>query len=103
MPVTTSSSSGFGSYATSGSESSSVSITPLQVGVGRTALCWAKKRRTRLGDIRDQLAALRQRVARINRKYAAPTTAPRASENRFRPARYFVEEWLSGEEVTTAH
>jgi uncharacterized protein YprB with RNaseH-like and TPR domain len=56
-----------------------------------------------LGDIQEQLAALRQRVARINQKYADPSATPRAFENRFRPARYFVEEWLSGEEVTTAH
>jgi uncharacterized protein len=56
-----------------------------------------------VGDFQEQLADLRRRVARIDRRYAnaAPATAPVVSQQR--PARYFVEEWLSGEEVTTAH
>src|SRR4051812_24064884 len=57
-----------------------------------------------LGDIQEQLAALRRRMARVDRKYA---DAPRQSVVRqppdMRPARYFVEEWLQGEEVTTPY
>jgi uncharacterized protein YprB with RNaseH-like and TPR domain len=58
-----------------------------------------------VSDIQDQLAALRRRIARIDRKYAGPAPPPtrRLVENRLKPARYFVEEWLSGEEVETAH
>lgn len=51
-------------------------------------------------DVQEQLALLRQRIARIDRKYAdgpAPGDDPR------RPSRYFVEEWLSGQEVETPH
>lgn len=48
---------------------------------------------------------LRRRIAKIDRKYAA--TSPRpitpAPQIEHRPARYFVEEWLSGEEVHTSH
>ncbi len=53
----------------------------------------------------EQLAALRRRVARIDGKYTRPDSAPAAVpiEGRWKPARYFVEEWLSGEEVETAH
>lgn len=53
-------------------------------------------------DIQEQLALLRKRVARVDRKYASgpPAIAPRAPS---KPARYFVEEWLSGEEVETPH
>jgi hypothetical protein len=58
-------------------------------------------------DIQEQLAALRKRVARIDRKYAAatPAPAPAAPPPRpdFRPERYFVDEYLSGEEVRTPH
>ena len=59
-----------------------------------------------MSDIQEQLAALRKKVARIDRKYADPArVAPPAPPppSRYRPARYFVEEWLSGEEVETAH
>lgn len=63
----------------------------------------AKKRRT-VGEFQEQLAALRKRVARIDRKYAeSPPTPPQPVSSRPRPARYFVENWLSGEEVVTAH
>ena len=56
-----------------------------------------------MGDIQEQLEALRRRIARIDRKYAGaqPMTMPAAREA-FRPARYVVEKWLSGEEVITA-
>jgi uncharacterized protein YprB with RNaseH-like and TPR domain len=56
-------------------------------------------------DVHEQLAELRKRIARIDSKYAArnsaPAPPPRTSDSR--PARYFVEEWLSGQEVATAH
>ena len=55
-------------------------------------------------DIQEQLAQLRRRIARIDRKYAdaKPATAPApAFPPPFRPAKYFVEEYLSGEEVST--
>src|SRR5579885_536099 len=52
----------------------------------------------------EQLAALRRRIARIDAKYRSgwrrartPAAAPG------RPERYFVEEWLSGEQVETEH
>lgn len=55
-------------------------------------------------DIQEQLAALRKRVARIDRKYANATPAPPPPPKPdFRPARYFVDEYLSGEEVRTPH
>src|ERR1035441_835744 len=66
-------------------------------------------------DIQEQLAALRRRVARIDRKYAAGA-APGADSTVCRehpaapfarldepPARYFIEELMSGEVVRTAH
>lgn len=57
-----------------------------------------------MADIQEQLAALRQRVAQIDRKFAGPArpvAAPANGRESFRPARYFVENWLSGEEVST--
>jgi uncharacterized protein YprB with RNaseH-like and TPR domain len=60
-----------------------------------------------VGDIQDQLAILRKRVAHIDRKWekranqpAAAAPAPAFDPN---PARYFVEEYLSGAEVETPH
>jgi uncharacterized protein YprB with RNaseH-like and TPR domain len=53
-------------------------------------------------DTQEQLALLRRRIARIDRKYADGERAP-APRPDLRPAKYFVEEWLSGEEVETAH
>src|ERR1700693_3589310 len=56
----------------------------------------AKKRR--MGDFQQQLVELRQRVARINQKYTrADDPAP------LPPARFHVEEFVSGEEVETTH
>ena len=57
-----------------------------------------------MSDLQEQLAMLRRRIARIDRKYAAPKLPPvrhplLAPDPE--PARYFVEEWLSGEEVHT--
>jgi uncharacterized protein YprB with RNaseH-like and TPR domain len=57
-----------------------------------------------LQDIQEQLAALRRRIARVDRKYAgaAPAPAPPPRFD-FKPARYFVEEYLTGEEVHTPY
>ena len=55
-------------------------------------------------DTHEQLAILRRRIARIDRKFANATPAPPPQPRpEFKPARYFVEEWLSGEEVRTPH
>jgi hypothetical protein len=55
-------------------------------------------------DIQQQLAILRRRIARIDRKFAsadtpAPPAAPQPLDDR--PERYVVEEYLTGQEVTT--
>jgi hypothetical protein len=54
-------------------------------------------------DIQEQLAALRQRIARVDRKYAnaAPPARP-GLRGETRPGGQFIEELLSGEVVTTA-
>ena len=67
-----------------------------------TVLSSAKERRIfpRVGDLEEQLGYLRRRIARIDRKYAAgPPPAPPLPPPR--PDRYFVEEYLSGQEVET--
>jgi len=56
-------------------------------------------------DIQEQLAILRKRIARIDKKWtsdapARAMSAPRPAD--LRPARYFVEELMSGEVVQTA-
>ncbi|MFN3322499.1 MAG: ribonuclease H-like domain-containing protein [Bryobacteraceae bacterium] len=54
-----------------------------------------------MGDIQEQLATLRRRIARIDRKYAAaprPTPAPRPDS---RPVRYHIDEWCEGAEIET--
>lgn len=53
-------------------------------------------------DIQQQLAILRRRIARIDRKYASAAIAAPAPVADERPERYGVEEYLNGEEVTTA-
>jgi hypothetical protein len=58
-----------------------------------------------LGDIQEQLAALRKRIAHIDQKYAdaRPMVAVAAPARwEYRPARYQIENWCSGEEVSTA-
>lgn len=55
-------------------------------------------------DIQEQLALLRRRVARIDRRYSDAAPTPARPPIRFpetRPARYFIDEYLSGEEVRT--
>jgi uncharacterized protein YprB with RNaseH-like and TPR domain len=53
-------------------------------------------------DLQQQLALLRQRVARINRKYA-DADAPPPSAVRPRVASGFIEDLISGELVHTPH
>jgi uncharacterized protein YprB with RNaseH-like and TPR domain len=59
-------------------------------------------------DVQEQLAQLRRQIARIDRKwidrkYTAATPAPLSAPLRpERPARYFVEELISGKVVETA-
>src|SRR5271157_4448677 len=60
-------------------------------------------------DIQEQLAALRRRVARIDRKYAAPAPpvirerVPLSLGAEAREAAGFIHEIMSGEVVSTAH
>jgi uncharacterized protein len=58
-------------------------------------------------DIREQLAALRQRIARIDRKYASPAQperAPAAPPADAGPSPHkLIHELLTGEVVRTAH
>lgn len=56
-----------------------------------------------MSDHQEILSHLRRRIARINGRYAAPQVPAPPVQPPRRPARYFVEEWLSGEEVNTAH
>jgi uncharacterized protein YprB with RNaseH-like and TPR domain len=57
----------------------------------------AKKRRIKtVPDLAQQLAQLRQRVTRIDRKYQAPDNRKAAS---CKPARFFIEEWAAGQVV----
>jgi uncharacterized protein YprB with RNaseH-like and TPR domain len=54
-----------------------------------------------VSDLQEQLGTLRRKMARIDRKYADGPPAPAASDAR--PARYFIEQWMSGEVVETPH
>jgi hypothetical protein len=49
-------------------------------------------------DVQQQLAALRQRIARVDRKYASAAPAPKPP---LRPNAGFIEELLAGELVET--
>ena len=56
-------------------------------------------------DVQEQLAQLRKRIALIDRKYARATPAaatPTEHPFSLRPARYFVEELISGKVVATS-
>src|SRR5437867_10358947 len=54
-------------------------------------------------DVQEQLAQLRKRIARIDLKYAAARPATSAAQpSALRPARYFVEELISGTVVATS-
>jgi uncharacterized protein YprB with RNaseH-like and TPR domain len=50
-------------------------------------------------DIQEQLALLRRKIARIDKKYESP--APAAPPRSSHPVRYFAEEIFSGEVVRT--
>ena len=60
-----------------------------------------------MSDIQDQLAQLRRRIARIDRKYAKEGAAagadPAPNPRKPRPDKYYCEEWLGGREVETDH
>ena len=53
-------------------------------------------------DIQEQLANLRRRIARIDRKWTGDRPERPRLQPDLRPARYFVEELMSGEVVRTA-
>src|SRR5580692_11284208 len=57
-----------------------------------------------MGELQQQLAELRRRVEKIDRKYAGgpPIAAPQHFATTPRPAHVYIEEWLSGQEVETA-
>ena len=54
-------------------------------------------------DIQEQLAALRQRIARIDRKYAGPAPPRPAVPPPSSGPRLFIEEYLTGEVVENEH
>ncbi len=53
-------------------------------------------------DIQEQLAILRRRIARIDKKWTGDAPARPGPLPDLRPARYFVEELMSGEVVQTS-
>src|SRR6478609_218294 len=55
----------------------------------------ANKRR--MSDLQEQLATLRQRMARVMEECAEKYEAP------VPPPRFHIEEWMPGEEIETAH
>ncbi len=60
-----------------------------------------------MGDLQEQLAILRRKIRRIDRKYASPrpesqpTPAPHPED--FAPLHHFIDEFMSGEVVQTPH
>ena len=52
-------------------------------------------------DIQEQLAALRRRIARIDRKWTEPDRVASARPKADRPAGQFIHELMSGEVVST--
>src|SRR5271165_6212670 len=53
-----------------------------------------------MSDFQEQLAHLRKRIAKIDRKYSRPTKAPIPKPQPPIPA---PEDWLHGEEIATSH
>ncbi len=58
-----------------------------------------------MGDIQEQLAILRRKIRRIDRKFAVsppgPKEAPSGEGENLFPMHYFIDEWMSGEVVET--
>lgn len=56
-----------------------------------------------MSDLQEQLANLRRRIARIDRKYAGspPLRPALALAPPLKPSKYYIEEWSSGQEVET--
>src|SRR5580658_7794344 len=55
-----------------------------------------------MSSLQEQLAILRQRIARIDHRFAAHPPSRPAAPSLPRPAHQYVEEWLTGQEVETA-
>jgi len=55
------------------------------------------------GVLQDQLAQLRRKIARIDRKFAGPKPPPPVLSPPEAPEQYFPERWLHGDEVETGH
>jgi uncharacterized protein len=59
-----------------------------------------------VGDLQEQLAMLRRKIRRIDRKYASPLPAPveppKIPPEDSAPLHHFVDEFMSGEVVQTA-
>src|ERR1700736_2464521 len=55
------------------------------------------------GGLHDQLAELRRKIARIDRKFAGPKPVPPIFSRPEPPEQYFPEQWLHGDEVETEH
>ena len=53
------------------------------------------------GNIQEQLTQLRRRIARIDRKYAAPPRRPLSVIRRETPDQYSPQDWLQGDEIET--
>src|SRR5580704_16372925 len=60
------------------------------------------KEKANVEDIQEQLANLRRRIARIDRKWTGDRVERPRIQPDPRPARYFVEELMSGEVVRTS-
>ena len=60
-----------------------------------------------MSDLQEQLAILRKRIAKIDRKFASASPRPQPPPPSFiqeeKPEHYFVDEWLSGNEAQTPH
>ena len=56
-----------------------------------------------MSDFQDELAQLRRKIARIDRKYAQTGPTAAAPARAPRPDKYYCEEWLGGREVETDH
>lgn len=58
-----------------------------------------------MSDIQEQLAILKRRIARIDKRFAKVDPAPPQwpPEFRSKAAESFIEEWQSGQEVETPH